>query len=393
MYSPPPYQDGFDATDLAEVQTSPATNGQPDDSIRDEAISVENPSRLTTGNDGERIMWLCPHLELDLRQTRELFPQVQHSKKWTGINKPSVCGRTFCKTNIAQVFRTAVVQGITMHLTTTVIHLFSAPIPLTGDTPFHRYFTFRRVAAALQCLDLPICPHLRLNHSMILSRFDPRCLYTCGLGKRTQDSCCPLDSPKSCRNMGQCTDCRDANLFTTFKIYITNRGDNETVLAIEFQKSVGPLDRSCDPMWISSTVAPNDFDDLAQTWERWAGCMTNLRKRWVERPVPATQAQPANGSPCPPVDASPNPDTATPNPSEKHPRKQAAASTPTALRLAHNKSPTPTPSRWQRLCDHLEIAVYRWKAEELQGVAERDQQEVTKPRKTRRRSLVPPLLY
>lgn len=138
--------------------------------------SRDGPVSSTTTHSKHRKLWLCPHVGIDFDQAKELCSKFTHTESAVQNHRPRLCQNENCDKDILQSRSTSVTNDgkVTYKLTTAIWLLMSRRIPPPSET-YDRIFTLERVAVALHGLDIPICPHIRLNHLLILSAFDPRC--------------------------------------------------------------------------------------------------------------------------------------------------------------------------------------------------------------------------
>lgn len=142
-------------------------------------LSTDAPRSSTADhNSNDRKIWVCPHLGLGFDQTKKLFSAaIAQPQSWKHDFGP--CPRKFCNMNLSSYLTTDREQGRKIsHSMNTLVTLLQAPSRRSPQAMFESLLSLEKVATALHGLDVPICPHLRVNQSLILSKFNPECLYT-----------------------------------------------------------------------------------------------------------------------------------------------------------------------------------------------------------------------
>jgi hypothetical protein len=180
----------------------------------------------------------------------------------------------------------------------TNVTLFQADTYPHPKATYERLFPPEDVAEALHGLDFPICAHLRLNHAFILSRYNPRCLFTltnghldpcrCGQTNTSGGPLPPGQNPRraQCYHRGYCPTCEKQGLSTAFVIgvYEDNRrvATGLTRMAVWLTRSLDILEGSNHPSWLTHTVEPRALEYMASIWLDWGDHITDLRRKRLE---------------------------------------------------------------------------------------------------------------
>lgn len=288
MDSPPPYQEyssdanSFNPGHLPETFTCKKSSVP----FR-ESLSV---------NNGDRKAWLCPHLGLDFKQAKGLFSTIPVSNPPCSGTAIEVCKRSSCNTNLGQrVRKYQNERGNLSHELMSGVKLFRSS---TSRQPqgAEGIFSLDQISTALQGLDFPICGHLRLNQSFILSRFNSKCMYPLSHGKGGPCTCYRSElrgstsqsqSPfvrKTCKNRVNCAACHEQGVSTKFtllmKEYIDETGQQMVLLSVCFLRGLGSLDNADELAWLTSTVKPRELHYMASIWQDWEAHILKLRVRW-----------------------------------------------------------------------------------------------------------------
>ena len=248
----------------------------------------------------ERKIWLCPHLGIDFDQAKQLFTVIPTTEPFTVKQRLSVCPREDCKKYLYQWWRTSSdSHAMLSNSLSTTIWFFAIPESPHPHAAYQRHFTFGRVATALHGLDFPICAHIRINQSFILSRYNPACQFIYK-GGGIQDPCpcshMTYRGPSSqlnqnhhrepCSHVGSCHTCREQGLSTSFLIFVAvddlNDGDKSARLAIHVSRDLGTLESPDHASWLVNTVEPYQLAEMASKWPDWLDHIRILRGKWFK---------------------------------------------------------------------------------------------------------------
>ena len=140
-------------------------------------------------NNSDRKVWLCLHLGLDFNQAKGLFATIPVSKSSCSGTVIEVCKRSSCNTNLGQrVRKYQSKRGSLSHELMSTALLFWSSTSRQPQGP-EGIFSLDQISTGLHGLDFPICAHLRLNQSFILSRFNSKCMYPLSHGKGGPCTC------------------------------------------------------------------------------------------------------------------------------------------------------------------------------------------------------------
>jgi hypothetical protein len=133
---------------------------------------------------------------------------------------------------------------------------------------YKHIFTLQRVTEALPRLDIPICPHVRLNQSLILAGYNPRCRFT------LKDMACPCSHttrpevssrscqrhPNPCPHTICCTSCRNDDLSTFFVLHVIEdtrsiKGPKQAALALLISRDLDNLENASHTAWLSNSFS------------------------------------------------------------------------------------------------------------------------------------------
>ena len=248
----------------------------------------------------KRKIWLCPHLGIDFDQAKQLFSVISTTEPFAVRQRLSLCPREDCKKYLSQWRRSSSdSHGMLSNSLSTTIWLFAIRESLHPHAAYQRHFTFGRVATALHGLDFPICAHIRINQSLILSRYNPACQFIYK-GGGVQDPCpcsrithrgpsSQLDQNhhrEPCSHVGLCHTCREQGLFTSFLIFVAeddlNDGGKYARLAIHVSRDLGTLESPDHASWLLNSVEPYQLAEMASIWPGWLDHTCILRGKWFK---------------------------------------------------------------------------------------------------------------
>lgn len=298
MDPPPPYHDRTTESKTHQLSEPSTADSMTVDALLSSRETGESLS-LIRNHHNDRKVWLCPHRGIDFDQVRELFASVPVSKSLTSITCNSMCSRIVCQTNLRQQIRIyREERGDLSHELLSTVKLFWAPSSLHPQERHTGIFSLGRIATALHGLDFPICTHLRLNQTFILSKFNPECLYTRSHGVDSPCTCYKSQLsgknlptrrttfPRICKNVGRCPECDRQGLSTTFvlrvKEYTCEGGQEEVSLSVCFLRNLGRLRTADEAAWLNSTVKSHELEYMRSIWRGWEKHIWRLRDLWFE---------------------------------------------------------------------------------------------------------------
>ncbi len=248
----------------------------------------------------QRELWLCPHESLDFGEAQKLLAT-------RGTRK--TCGAATCRDTFTQVFVThkRSASGRRLLQLITSVSLFDIPCPDDPKEACKLYCSLDRIATALNGLDIPICPHLNLSSSFLLTQLDLQ--YIPILEANTYidkyhyhpRSNLPLSNPRSpCRHTAHCLVCFDSplNIKTAFHLQASKaaptrlRKPPQLTIRLNISRNLGTLPYPSDPPWLTHTSTPARFHHLVSAWQEWDdkfSALQHLRRDWLNDLIPVHQ--------------------------------------------------------------------------------------------------------
>lgn len=299
MDQPPPYQEHPPCMNTSESHPSSEISGDATTNTPSSPWGAAE-SFLSTTNDihAHRKAWLCPHLGIDFNTTKDLFSKLPPSQILNLRDITAFCDRKFCNNKLSHhISIRPNALGKLSHQLTSTIALFSTPSTPDSHAIYNDILTPDRIATGLYGLDLPICPHLRLNKPFIISRFNPGCLRvarpannpcTCSTSRHSTDALPTSEKnvPRICRNMGRCLACHDRGISTMFAIFVgQSKGENgqaDTWLCFCLIRDLGSLDSAGESAWLTNTLASENFERTADTWQDWEQYICKFGNQWFD---------------------------------------------------------------------------------------------------------------
>lgn len=274
MDSPPPYQENLPPAYNLDLEFR---RGPPFVSS-----SLIEPG-LPAADHEERKLWLCPHLGMSFTQTREMFSALPVPKSGDKSRGKKNCLNKSCNPGISHSLVAYIANDdrVRYQLLTKILLLPVREIAPQSET-YEHLFTLQRVAEALHRLDIPICPHVRLNQSLVLAGYNPRCRFT------LYDETCPCShteqpeiSSRSCtRHQNvcphtlRCTSCKNDDVATIFVLHLVeetwkiNR-PRHAALVLVVSRDLGDLEDSSSTAWLSNSVQAHEFESLRTVFGDW----------------------------------------------------------------------------------------------------------------------------
>jgi hypothetical protein len=329
MDPPPPYQEHLQPAKNSKPNPSSLGRGEKSDSTF--CLSqIERPFSAIESRCNDSKAWLCPHVGLNFDQAKRLFSDLPLSKSLCPMGTINNCNRKVCNTNLTHHIRKSHNEyGNLSHQLVSTVTLFWAPGSPDLHNDYRGIFSPNRIATALHGLDFPICAHLRLNQTFILSKFSPACIYTKShrvggpctchepqlAGSLVQTASTSL--PGTCQTVGRCPTCHDQGISTSFIVRVDEstfeNGREEASLSVCFARDFGTLETPNASAWLTSTVQPHELSYMASIWRDWEEHIWKLRDEWFE-PLftssdpylsitgpPVNKIMPSPGSSDPPV--------------------------------------------------------------------------------------------
>lgn len=322
---PPPYQELPERTNNSEPHPSSLGSTRVNLGTPSDLSQIERPLSLIESPRNDRKVWLCPHVGLNFDQAKELFSNLPLSKSLCPVGSINPCNRKVCNANLTQHVRKSHNKhgNLSHHLISTVT-LFWAPSSPSPHTSYRDIFSLNRIATALHGLDFPICAHLRLNQTFILSKFNPGCIYTKSHGVDSPCTCYEsqlagssvrkrrISLPRICKTVGRCPTCHDQGDLTSFIVRVDEstceNGREEVSLSICFARDLGRLETPNNSAWLTSTVKPRELRYMASMWRDWEEHIWKLRDEWFEPLSPSSD--PYSSTTGPPINrVVPSPET------------------------------------------------------------------------------------
>lgn len=225
---------------------------------------------------------MCPHRGVTFNQAQELFSALPAAGPVEKSYRLKKCNQKDCNLVVSHFLSTVMEDGQnpTYKANATIWLLPVRQIPRLSGT-YESVFTLERVAVALHGLDIPMCPHIRLDQSIVLARFNPRCLFryepdACSSGQITQQVHRLL-----CR---QCTSCRQEGLSTSFQFIVVERA-GAAALGLCVSRDLGSLDAPTDPAWLNYSLDPRKFEDTASILREWTLHIHEQRRKCLQETI------------------------------------------------------------------------------------------------------------
>lgn len=295
MDSPPPYQEHSPRAKSNKHHESQKANiGSP------VTLSSEGGPSISNTNHNDRKAWLCSHLSMSFDEAKEIFSNVPLSKSPRPGRRFKWCNAKVCNTKREQRFQKYRNEdGNISHDLISNFTLFWAPSNPIVQTTDKAIFTLDRMLTGLYGLDLPICPHLRLNQEFFLRRFNPGCLITkiSEIPENENPCTCPdlADHPsgipktpgtKLCKNIGRCPVCYDQGVTIGYVLFakesmFENR-QKQVALTVGLHREFGSLETADDPAWLAHTMKSCEFEYMADIWQDYEKYVLRLRSQWFE---------------------------------------------------------------------------------------------------------------
>jgi hypothetical protein len=248
-----------------------------------------------THEQNEMKFWLCPHESLG-------FQEAQHLLATRGIR--TTCGRASCHHTFTQVFMKHKLRsyGCKMLQLITSVNLFDIPCPTDEpEEACQLYCSLDRIATILNGLDLPICPHLKISSSFVLTQLRLRSISIleereyideCQCCTRSRSTHTLFRSP--CRNVSHCLACFNGDhTKTAFFLQasrIVKRGRTIRLnIRLNIVRNLGSLGQPDDPAWLNHTFTNLDLHHLAAVWQEWDAkflALHHLRRDWLHDLLP-----------------------------------------------------------------------------------------------------------
>lgn len=133
-------------------------------------------------------------------------------------------------------------------------------IPPVSET-YERAFTLERVGRALHGLDIPLCPHIRLDHSLVLAAFNPRTL-----ARNASWPYYHIAQSLAFLTL-YCSHCKMKGVSTFSNLYILEAAQRTcAALHLRLSRDIGSLDSPDDTTWLTNSLGPCEFDRVASTF-------------------------------------------------------------------------------------------------------------------------------
>lgn len=293
--SPPPRYQRFDRLTRNSRQAWESISSDPStETIPSSLQQVPQASNRSPGmkpSELAAMLWLCPHHGINFAEAKTRLAVSAFQTSTVDTTSLGDCVKDSCTKNVkSQMYWSFDMDGTKRYSVLTTIKLLCAPLEPDIKTASALYFTEDRISAALQGLDMPICAHLRLNHSFVQRRNDPNFmlaktndrpprLYTCDpqetppptfRRKRVAASCCPI--------------CAEEQVNTTFAMGVQESRlthlPNPLHFNIVMVRSLGLLHAPSSPEWLNYAILPTDRRCMEKVWHHWLDEISILRQQW-----------------------------------------------------------------------------------------------------------------
>jgi hypothetical protein len=275
MNPPPPYREhpsaSLQTASIANTHECPQSSSSTSTSTTDRAL-------LSTANNKDRKIWLCPHRGLTFNQAQKWFLAIPAVKSSTVERYAEACSQKGCYTDVRHSLDAIMRDDykVTYTLNTVIPLLSAGVIPPVSET-YERIFTLERVGRALHGLDIPLCPHIRLNHSLVLAAFNPRTL----AGNARWPYYYIAQSLASLTLY--CFHCKVKGISTFSNLYILEAAQRTcAALHLRLSRDLGSLDSPDDTTWLTNSLEPCEFDRVASTFGEWTRYMPLQRRNCLQ---------------------------------------------------------------------------------------------------------------
>ena len=239
-----------------------------------------------------RQVWLCPHTSLGYEKTiRKIKAGVESPFRAENIDPCNKCRERVRNRAVADRPEkgTAAIDlenPRAESLLITKMALLQAPSPShntrgTASGLYTETFRAKDVSDALQALNFPICPHIRLGDPFTLTKFCRACTSTTVLPPGTKGPVCISQRDKDVfgrarggKCKGQCytPGCRTRFMFQARESLAPDAsGKRQVWLIFVVYRWLGPLLQSGkDSTWLDHAVNTHERIDMRNAWEQWS---------------------------------------------------------------------------------------------------------------------------
>ncbi|KAF7506758.1 hypothetical protein GJ744_011482 [Endocarpon pusillum] len=290
MDSPPPYQEHSPCAKSNKHHESQEANiGSP------VTLSSEGRASILNTNHNDRKAFLCSQLSMSFDEAKEIFSNVPLSKSTYPRGRFHSCNGKVCNTNGERFQKYRKEDGNISHELISTVTLFWAPSNPIVQATNKGIFTLDRLLTGLYGLDLPICPHLRLNQDFVLRRFNPGCLMT--KNPKTGSCTCPdladhlsgiptTPRPKLCKNVGRCPVCWDQGVTIGYVLFwresMFKYRQKQVALTVGLIRDFGSLENADDPAWLASSMKSCELEYMVDIWQDYEKYALRLCSQWFE---------------------------------------------------------------------------------------------------------------
>jgi hypothetical protein len=305
MDLPPPYQEHAPHTNSCAAHGAPRPRSDKELTALSGSSKIKEPNSPLANIHSDRKAWLCPHHGIDFDEAKDLFSTIPMSDSLFRGRRIHQCKAKVCTTDYEQFFRKYPDEkGTIVHHLLSVVTLMRAPIGPSPQATSKGIFTLDRLVTGLHGLDIPVCPHIRLNQTFFLARFNPTCLWskdaktdhpcTCH-GSQLSDR--PLPPPSTvqtqgCKNTIRCLACRaqgiNITIFLWTKESTCENGEKQVALKVTLVRRLGSLRIADDPAWIANTLKIPEFEYMAGIWQEQETHVQTLHREWFKPPFAST---------------------------------------------------------------------------------------------------------
>jgi hypothetical protein len=302
MDLPPPYQEHATDTKSFAAHGAPQTRSIKELTANSGYSKIEELSSPLDDIHSNRMAWLCPHHGINFDEAKDLFSNVPVSETPLRGRRIHRCKAKVCTTDDQQFLRKYLDEnGTITHQLISVVTLMRAPIGPSPQATSKGIFTLDRMITGLHGLDIPVCPHIRLNQTFFLTRFNPTCLWTNGantvhpctcnssqLSDRLPQPPCRVQTQR-CKNATRCLACRaegiNISIFFWTKESTCENGQKQVALKVTLIRTIGSLRSADDPTWIAHTLRMHEFEYMAGIWQEQETHAQKLHREWFNAPV------------------------------------------------------------------------------------------------------------
>ena len=239
-----------------------------------------------------RQIWLCPHRSLGYERTlNKVKAGVDSPFRAENIQPCNKCRETIRNRAVAdRPERTGAEIDIenakAESMLITKIALLQAPSPShatrgMASGMYTETFPAKGVSDALQALNFPICPHIRLGDPFILSKFCRACIRTTVLAPGSRGPPCISENKEKdifglyrgekCKGSCYIRSCKTRFMFQARESLTADAsGKRQVWLIIVVYRWLGPLlTQGKDSTWLDHSVNTRERAEMRTSWDKW----------------------------------------------------------------------------------------------------------------------------